>query len=132
MSTGRRLSAAAVVTLVGGLVLAAWLFRGEVLRWLLFLAVIRFGWLALRRWAGLQAPRGRSVGQLVLAALAGFVTGRRRGAVTHPCSQCGSPIGAPSRAAFCSPACRTYARLEREETARRAEQRRGFGEVPFE
>lgn len=32
----------------------------------------------------------------------------------HPCAQCGAPIEAPSRAWYCSPACRRYARLERE------------------
>jgi hypothetical protein len=31
----------------------------------------------------------------------------------HPCAQCGAPIEAPSRAWFCSPACRRHARLER-------------------
>jgi hypothetical protein len=31
----------------------------------------------------------------------------------HPCAQCGTPIEEPSRAAYCSHACRTYARLER-------------------
>jgi hypothetical protein len=32
----------------------------------------------------------------------------------HPCMQCGTPIEAPSRASYCSPACRRYARLERD------------------
>jgi hypothetical protein len=32
----------------------------------------------------------------------------------HPCVQCGIPIEAPSRAWYCSPACRRYARLERD------------------
>jgi hypothetical protein len=32
----------------------------------------------------------------------------------HPCAQCGHPIEEPSRAAYCSHACRTYARLERD------------------
>jgi hypothetical protein len=32
----------------------------------------------------------------------------------HPCTQCGAPIEAPSRAWYCSPACRRYARLERD------------------
>jgi hypothetical protein len=32
----------------------------------------------------------------------------------HPCAQCGAPIQAPSRAWYCSPACRRYARLERD------------------
>jgi hypothetical protein len=35
----------------------------------------------------------------------------------HPCSQCGKPIEEPSRAAFCSHACRSYARLERDAQA---------------
>jgi hypothetical protein len=47
----------------------------------------------------------------------------------HPCAQCGVPIEAPSRAAYCSHACRRYARLERDaldddpRIAERAEQR---------
>jgi hypothetical protein len=31
----------------------------------------------------------------------------------HPCGQCCAPIEEPSRAVYCSHACRTYARLER-------------------
>jgi hypothetical protein len=30
----------------------------------------------------------------------------------HPCAQCGAPIEAPSKAWYCSPLCRRYARLE--------------------
>jgi predicted nucleic acid-binding Zn ribbon protein len=32
----------------------------------------------------------------------------------HPCAQCGAPIEAPSRASYCSPSCRRYARLGRD------------------
>jgi hypothetical protein len=32
----------------------------------------------------------------------------------HPCVQCGSPIEAPSKAWYCSPLCRRYARVERD------------------
>jgi hypothetical protein len=32
----------------------------------------------------------------------------------HHCAQCGAPIEGPSRAWYCSPACRRYARLERD------------------
>lgn len=32
----------------------------------------------------------------------------------HPCAQCGAPIEAPSRASYCSPACRCYSGLERD------------------
>lgn len=35
----------------------------------------------------------------------------------HPCAQCGRPIVEPSRAAYCSHACRSYARLERDAEA---------------
>lgn len=47
----------------------------------------------------------------------------------HPCAQCGFPIEAPATAWYCSPACRRYARLERDAgspdpwTAERAETR---------
>ena len=32
----------------------------------------------------------------------------------HPCAQCGKPVEEPSRASYCSPECRRYARLERD------------------
>lgn len=35
----------------------------------------------------------------------------------HPCVQCGQPIEEPSRAWYCSPTCRRYARLERDARA---------------
>ena len=35
----------------------------------------------------------------------------------HPCAQCGTPIEDPSRAWYCSPVCRRYARLERDARA---------------
>jgi hypothetical protein len=35
----------------------------------------------------------------------------------HPCAQCGAPIEGPSRAWYCSPGCRRYARLERDARA---------------
>jgi hypothetical protein len=62
----------------------------------------------------------------------------------HPCLQCGAPIEEPSRACYCSPACRRYARLQRgarggdhDAAARLARLRRGdrydptLAEVPF-
>jgi hypothetical protein len=36
----------------------------------------------------------------------------------HPCAQCRAPIEAPSRAWYCSPACRRYARLEQDARSR--------------
>ena len=35
----------------------------------------------------------------------------------HPCAQCGAPIEVPSQAWYCSPACRRYARVERDARA---------------
>jgi hypothetical protein len=68
----------------------------------------------------------------------------------HPCARCRSPIEAPSRAWYCSPACRRYARLERDvrafdpwiaerasgrlraiELRPQADMRPEWGEVPF-
>jgi hypothetical protein len=68
----------------------------------------------------------------------------------YPCAQCGRPIEEPSRAAYCSHSCRSYARLERDAQAndprvadraqrrlraidlrRRAGEDRGWDEVPF-
>jgi hypothetical protein len=54
---------------------------------------------------------------LVLARAIGWLSRELRGLPHgrwHLCGQCGAPIEAPSRAAFCSHACRTYARLERD------------------
>jgi hypothetical protein len=55
----------------------------------------------------------------------------RRADNGHPCGQCGAPIEPPSRAEYCSPACRRYARLARAEAERRADQLEGFGGVPY-
>ena len=49
----------------------------------------------------------------------------------HPCLQCGVPIEPPSRAEFCSPACRRYDRLRRMATEAKAARLDAFGEVPF-
>jgi hypothetical protein len=35
----------------------------------------------------------------------------------HPCAQCRAPIEEPSRAWYCSPGCRRFARLERDAEA---------------
>jgi hypothetical protein len=52
--------------------------------------------------------------------------GKRFGPSWHPCAQCGAPIDRPSRAAYCSAACRRYARLRRE-----AAEDPELAEVPF-
>jgi hypothetical protein len=62
----------------------------------------------------------------------------------HPCAQCGTPIEGPSKAWYCSPGCRRYARLEHasrggdEQAAARLERLRrsdrydpALAEVPF-
>lgn len=55
----------------------------------------------------------------------------RRVSDWHACGQCGVPIEPPSRVEYCSPTCRRYARLRREELDRRSELLASFGEVPF-
>jgi hypothetical protein len=62
----------------------------------------------------------------------------------HPCEQCGFPIEPPSRARFCSAACRRYGRLRRlaaggderaaagyERLRRRADLDPALTEIPF-
>jgi hypothetical protein len=51
--------------------------------------------------------------------------GRGFGPSWHPCEQCGHPIDKPSRARYCSQACRRYARM------RRAAAEPELDEVPF-
>ena len=71
---------------------------------------------------------------LLLARTARWLWRELRGSPqggSHPCGQCGVPIAAPSRAEYCSPACRRYAHLTRAETARRATALAQYGEVPF-
>jgi hypothetical protein len=62
----------------------------------------------------------RQLGLAVLGLLAGAIVwlwqelhGLPHGR-WHSCVQCGAPIAEPSRAEYCSPACRRTARLERE------------------
>jgi len=69
---------------------------------------------------------------IVTSALAiVYLLWRKRDSNWHACGQCGVPIEPPSRAEYCSPTCRRYARLRREELERRSELLTSFGEVPF-
>jgi len=70
-----------------------------------------------------RRPRRDPVGLSVITQLAHAVAwlwrelhGQPHGP-WHPCQQCGRPILEPSRAAYCSHACRSYARLERDAEA---------------
>jgi hypothetical protein len=73
--------------------------------------------------------RGIGVAELVIALVAANYGLRRQGRgfgpSWHPCEQCGHPIDKPSRARYCSEACRRYARLRRAAAAPELE------EVPF-
>lgn len=129
-SSHRRLSAAAALSLLGAAVLAGYVFRHELLRVLVGAAGVRLAWGYLKHRCGIRPRRGKSLWEVGFGTLAGYLLGRRRGAETHPCLQCGAPIGHPSRAVYCSPACRKYAALERAETERRAERLAAFGDVP--
>ena len=60
-----------------------------------------------------------------------LVLWKKRESDWHACGQCGVPIEPPSRAEYCSPPCRRYARLRREEFDRRSALLGSFGEVPF-
>jgi aromatic ring hydroxylase len=69
---------------------------------------------------------------IVTSALAiAYLLWHKRDSKWHACGQCGVPIVPPSRAEYCSPTCRRYARLRREELERRSELLASFGEVPF-
>jgi hypothetical protein len=130
----REISAAAMFTIGGGVIAAGYVWRRDIIQIVVGLALARVGWHMLRQWAGMPAKtrRGKTMLELAGAGLVGLVVGRHASSsVTHPCNQCGSPIGAPSRAAYCSPACRKYASLERAETGRKASALEAFGEVPY-
>lgn len=75
----------------------------------------------------------RSHPELIVAAALAIVYAlwRRRDAGWRACGQCGVPIEPPSRAEYCSPSCRRYARLQREALDRRVETLASYGEVPF-
>jgi hypothetical protein len=75
----------------------------------------------------------RSHPELIVATALAIVYAlwRKRDAGWHACGQCGVPIEPPSRAEYCSPSCRRYARLQREAFDRRAETLASYGEVPF-
>jgi hypothetical protein len=70
-----------------------------------------------------RGGRRRSPGLgLAVFGLIGAYLGLRRqernwGPSWHPCEQCGQPIERPSRAHYCSQACRRYARIRREAAA---------------
>jgi ribosomal protein L34E len=85
--------------------------------------------------AGSRQRRGRSKPhpELIVVAAFGIVYAlwRKREPKWHACGQCGVPIEPPSRAEYCSPTCRRYARLQREELERRSELLDSFGAVPF-
>jgi hypothetical protein len=109
----------------------AYIYRADLLRLALAFAGMRLCYGALKARLGIRSTgshRTRTLLEFVLTAIGGVLVGRL---TTHPCGQCGRPIGAPSRAEFCSPACRRYARFEREETERRAAALERFGAVPF-
>jgi hypothetical protein len=112
-----------ILTAALGVTAAALLFLGP---WLLALAAVEWK-LSGRR----KRLLGLALASLLLHAvvwlwrnLRGVPHGR-----WHPCAQCGAPIEEPSRAWYCSPGCRRYARLERDadafdpEIAQRARER---------
>jgi len=82
---------------------------------------------------GGRRQRGRGTGlrvaELALALLAAWLGlrrhGRTFGPAWHPCEQCGAPIDKPSRARYCSEACRRYTRLRHHAEAPE------WDEVPF-
>lgn len=102
----RRLQIAAATCLIG--IVAVFLVASPAL-----LAGATLEWKYTRRRTRLLSVA--FVGLLVRAAV--WVWQELRGlphGQWHPCVQCGASIEAPSRASYCSPACRRYARLERD------------------
>jgi hypothetical protein len=83
-----------------------------------YVALLAAALAALRR----RRRGGRSsFASALLGLLAAYLglrrQGRSWGPSWHPCEQCGAPIDRPSRARYCSQACRRYARLRREAAA---------------
>ena len=83
------------------------------LPWLLLLGAVEWKTIRRRRILGLAVA-----GQLLRASrwLWCELTDTPHGP-WHPCAQCGLPIDDRSQAAYCSHACRRYARLERDAQA---------------
>lgn len=85
------------------------------------LAWLALLWLCLLPFRVLLATRGPGGGFVLerelLSGLIGYLLGSRprgrTGPSWHPCEECGAPIDRPSRAAYCSAACRSYARQRR-------------------
>ncbi len=128
--TRKPLGAAAALSLLGAAVLLALYWQAI---WHLAAAVVaaRFAWVVIRAKLGIRKTRrsGKSLWEVGFASLAGYLFGARR-RDGHACLQCGHPIAAPSRAMYCSPACRKYAALERAATEERSARLAAFGDVP--
>lgn len=124
------LSAAAALSAVAATILVI-IYRERIWHALLALAAMRLAWVVMRAKLGIrkQAKSGKSLWEVGFATLAGYLFGARRHGF-HGCGKCGAPIQAPSRAIYCSPACRNYAALERAHTERSAERLAAFGDVP--
>lgn len=128
--TRKPLGAAAALSLLGAAVLTI-VFWHQILAAVAGGFALRLAWLRIRKLTG-HTParrRGKSVAEVAAAGIGGYLVGRR-GGETHPCAQCGAPIGHPSRASYCSPACRKYAALERAATEERSARLAAFGDVP--
>lgn len=129
-TAGRSVSAAAILALVGAAVAAALLYR----RYLIDLALLGGALSFVRHKSGMRRRRSsnrKTLLEVAGAGAVGILVGRKTKSSTHPCGQCGAPIGTPSRAVYCSPACRDYKRREVAETRRRADALTEFGEVPY-
>lgn len=88
---------------------ALWLFT-----WPFRMAAVAAGIKTSRRSAsrkGLIAVAFESTLALLLSAFGLARQGRRIGPSWHPCENCGAPIEKPSRAAYCSQACRRDANI---------------------
>jgi hypothetical protein len=114
-----------------GMILVVYAYRHQVVNLVLTVSGVGVMWRMLQhRFFPRRRSSRRGLVELGAGALVGAAVARRR--VTHPCVQCGKPIGAPSRAAYCSPGCREYARLERAKRESDARALAAFGdEVPF-
>jgi hypothetical protein len=133
--TSRNLTPAAAVMVAATLVLITWVSRHEIERFLLGAGCFTVAYRMLRHrlFPVRRVGRGkgrRGLRETAAASLLAFAVGRRT-AGTHPCSQCGAPIGAPSGASYCSPGCRRFSALERAETDRKARSLEGWGDVPY-
>lgn len=103
--------------IIAGALLAVVVLLGAALLWF-----ASWPFRTMQHMAGIRRPKTSKgviaalVESTLALALSAFGLRRTRGRIGpswHPCEECGQPIDAPSKAAFCSESCRRHQSLRR-------------------